>query len=342
MQHILALSLKELEEVLGGWGEPAFRAKQIFGWIYQKGVMDFSAMSNLSQELRKRLREKFLISSLKLSKIQESRDQTKKLLFVTSDGKFMEAVIIPAAGRVTGCISSQLGCKFACRFCASGASGFKRNLSAAEMLEEVLHLKQHARPQKLTHVVFMGTGEPLDNYPEVIKTIRIINAPWGLNIGARRITLSTCGIVPGIDRLAKEDLQVELSVSLHAADDLTRNKIMPVNKVYPLRELMRSAKDYIKKTNRQITFEYCLIKGFNSDLQSARKLGKILKDLRLAKVNLIPANRVEQLGIEPPNKLESLLFRGCLIKSGIPATFRKPRGEDIEAACGQLRLRYEK
>jgi 23S rRNA (adenine2503-C2)-methyltransferase len=258
------------------------------------------------------------------------------------DNSLIEAVLIPTEKRISGCISIQVGCRFACRFCASGILGFKRNLTTAEMVGEVLMLKNNSKDKKLTHLVFMGTGEPLDNYDNVVKSIRIINSSYGLRIGARRITVSTCGIIPAIRRLSEEDLQVELSISLHASDDKARSMLMPVNKIYPLRDLMHACREYIKKTNRQITFEYVLVKGVNSDLQNARNLSKILKNLKLCKVNLIAANPIGELKVEPPNKLEILLFRSHLLKSGINVTLRSPRGQDIEAACGQLRLRYEK
>ncbi len=298
-------------------------------------------MSDLPAGLRKRLKEKFCLSSLTLVKKLESLDGTEKFLFTLRDKNLIEAVSIPAEGRITGCISTQAGCKFACSFCASALLGFKRNLTSAEMVEQVLYLRDNSKGHKLSHVVFMGTGEPLDNYENVIRAVRIINAPEGLHIGARRITISSCGIIPAIKRLAEEDLQIELSISLHAADDRTRSQLMPINKKYPVRELINACKEYIKKTNRQVTFEYILIKGINSDLQSARILSKILEGLN-CKVNLIPANSIKELNIEPPGKLEILLFRNSLIKSGMNVTLRKPRGQDIEAACGQLRLRYEK
>jgi 23S rRNA (adenine2503-C2)-methyltransferase len=220
--------------------------------------------------------------------------------------------------------------------------GFTRNLTCPEMLEEVLQLKNNAKDKKLTHLVFMGIGEPLDNYDNVLNAIRTINSPHSFNIAARRITISTCGIIPEIKKLSKEGLQIELSISLHAADDKTRSALMPINKIYPLKELICACREYVKKTDRQVTFEYVLIKGINSDLQSALNLSRILKTLKLCKVNLIPANPIRELKIEPPNKLEILLFRDYLLKSGINVTLRRPRGQDIEAACGQLRLGYEK
>jgi 23S rRNA (adenine2503-C2)-methyltransferase len=205
------------------------------------------------------------------------------------------------------------------------------------MLGEAWYLKYGSAAGRLTHIVFMGTGEPLDNYDNLLKAIRIMNSPYSFNIGARRITISTCGIIPGIKRLAEEGLQVELSVSLHAADDKTRTGLMPVSRIYPLGELIKACRDYARKTNRQVTFEYVLIKDLNSDLQSAQKLSTILAGFN-NKVNLIPANPVRGMGIEPPNKLEILLFKDRLLKSGVNVTLRKPRGKDIDAACGQLRL----
>lgn len=341
MQDIKGLTIEELENVLINWGQQKFRAKQIFSWIYEKTVCDFDSMSDLPSNLRNRLKESFYLFGLRLIKTLESKDGTKKFLFESKDKNFIEAVTIPQAKRLTGCISTQVGCKFACRFCASGILGFKRNLTCAEMLDEVLYLKNDSGDKRLTHLVFMGIGEPLDNYDNVLKAIRIINSRQGLNIGARRITISTCGIIPAIKRLAQEGLQIELSISLHAADDKTRLALMPINKKYPLRELIKTCKEYIQKTGRQLTFEYILIKGINSHLQDARNLVTILSSLN-CKVNLIACNPIKELKVEPPHKPEILLFRDCLLKSGINVTLRRPRGQDIDAACGQLRLRYEK
>jgi 23S rRNA (adenine2503-C2)-methyltransferase len=338
--NIKELTLEGLKEALVSWKEPAFRAGQIFSWIYQKGAADFAEMSNLSAPLRRRLGDNFCLSGLELASSRESLDGTKKFLFKLPDDKFIEAVNIPAEKRVTGCISSQAGCKFACAFCASGALGFKRNLSSSEILDQVLYLKNDSsRP--LTHIVFMGTGEPLDNYDNVLKAVRIMNSDWAFNIGARRITISTCGLVPAIARLAEEGLQIELSVSLHAADDKVRDVLMPVNKHYPIKELIDSCRKYINKTNRQVTFEYILVRGVNSDLPNARKLSKIIEGLN-CKVNLIPVNLQKEAGLEPPARPDILAFRDTLEKSGVVVTLRRPRGRDIEAACGQLRLRYEK
>lgn len=334
MQDIKELSLRELERTLKDCGQPHFHARQIFTWVYKKRVKDFAEMSDLPSDLRKRLKENFYLFSLRLIRRVQSIDGTEKLLFELRDRNIIEAVTIPTEKRITGCVSTQAGCKFRCSFCASGLSGFKRNLTTAEIIEQVMC-------HKLTRLVFMGIGEPLDNYDNVIKAIRIINSPEALHIGARKITISTCGIIPGIKRLSDEGLQVELSISLHAPDDKTRSQIMPINKKYPLKDLIKACEEYIKNTGRQITFEYVLIKGVNSDLQSARILSKILKGLN-CKVNLILSNPIKELRIEPPKRTEILLFRDYLLKQHINVTLRRPRGQDIEAACGQLRLRYEK
>ncbi|MDD5691964.1 MAG: 23S rRNA (adenine(2503)-C(2))-methyltransferase RlmN [Candidatus Omnitrophica bacterium] len=342
MQDIKELSLKELEDKLLSWGSPKYHAKQIFNWIYRKGAFEFNSMSDLPQALRATLADSFYILGMELAEFQKSTDGTAKFLFQLKDNNLIEAVSIPAGERVTGCISSQVGCKFACGFCASALKGFKRNLSAGEILDEVLYLKNNSRKEPLTHIVFMGTGEPLDNYENVLKAIRVINSPHAFNIGARRITISTCGIIPGIKKLQDEDLQVELSISLHAASDRLRSEIMPVNKKYPLAELISCCHEYIAKTNRQITFECILIKGLNADKESAQKLAALLKDLRLAKVNLIAANPIPELKIMPPGKTEIDSFKEHLFKAGINVTLRRERGQDISAACGQLRLKHEK
>lgn len=357
-KNIKDLFLSELEQELLGFGCQKFNARQIFSWIYKKQINDFDKMSDLPAGLRALLRENFISSSVFVKEKLQSQDGTQKLLFEMPDGNLIEGVIIPSDKRITGCVSTQAGCPYNCSFCASGSAGFKRNLTVAEIIDEVLYLKKnsicpHPIPclpagrlssqgeRGLTHLVFMGIGEPFDNYDNVLKAIRIINSVDGFNIGARRITISTSGLIPGIERLAKENLQIELSVSLHSADDKTRSLLMPVNKIYPLSDLLNACKKYIRQTNRQVTFEYILIKGLNSDLQSAQNLGKLLRGMN-CKVNLIPANPIEQINVYPAAKLDILSFKDALLKSGINVTLRRPRGQDIEAACGQLRLKYEK
>jgi len=338
MQDIKELSLNELKVILKQWQEPVFHSRGIFSWTYKRNAEEFSQMSDLSLSLRDRLKESFYLRNIKLVEKVKSLDSTEKLLLRLADGNLVEAVIIPAERRVTGCISTQVGCKFACSFCASGLLGFKRNLTCGEILEQVLCLKG-ASGGKLTHIVFMGTGEPLDNYDNLMRAIRIINSSEGLNIGARRITISTAGFIPGIIKLAKEGMQIELSVSLHAADDETRSALMPINKKYPLKDLIKSCRGYIQETNRQVTFEYILIKGINVSPEDALHLSNLLKGLN-CKVNLILANPVKECNIEPPSKLDILFFKDRLLKNGIHLTLRKPRGQDIQAACGQLRLKY--
>jgi 23S rRNA (adenine2503-C2)-methyltransferase len=342
MQDIKELSLKELEEKLLFWNFPKFHARVILNWIYQKGVCEFSRMSNLAAPLRKTLADNFSILNLKVADLQKSADKTTKFLFELTDKNLVEAVSIPAKNRRTGCISSQVGCKFGCGFCASGLKGFKRNLTCGEILDEVFCLKDDQSSSPLTHIVFMGTGEPLDNYDNVLGAIRIINSPLAFNIGARRITISTCGVIPGIKRLQDEDLQIELSISLHSAVDKVRSALMPVNNKYPLAALMKCCQEYVAKTNRQITFEYILIKGVNADIAAAGSLARMLKSLRLAKVNLIPANSVPEAKIASPEVAQVVSFKNHLLRAGVNVTLRRERGQDIDAACGQLRLKYEK
>lgn len=336
MQAILDFNLEQLCRYLEKQGFPHFAAACIFSWIYKKSVSDFNRMTDLSLELRDFLSRNFYIAGFTLLKREISRDGTQKFLFALPDKKTIESVLIPTARRLTACISTQVGCKFACGFCASGALGFKRNLTCAEIIEQTVHLKNKIS-KPLTHLVFMGIGEPLDNYDNVLKAIRVLNSNYSLNIAARRMTISTCGLIPQIQRLANEGLQIELSLSLHAADNQTRNKLMPINKRYPLEKLLEACRAYFKKTKRQLTFEYVLIKGINDGLSQAKRLTQILSGLD-AKVNLIPVNPMHNQ-IQPPSKLEIFSFRDILLKTGIPATVRRPRGRDIQAACGQLRLR---
>lgn len=344
MTNIRSYSLEELETVFKNWQDPVYHAKQVFSWVHQRGVSSFDAMSDLSLALRKKLKEYFSLKHLALVKVRESSEGTKKFLFQLEDGNVIESVLIPAEGRNTACVSSQVGCKYACGFCASGLLGFKRNLEVWEILAQLLEINCSMRREgmgKITHIVFMGTGEPLDNYENVFKAIRIINSREGLHIGARRITISTSGVIPGIERLAKEGLQIELSVSLHGADDETRTQLMPINKKYPLKALISACRRYAALTKRQVTFEYVLIKGVNCSLEAADNIVKLLKGWN-AKVNLLVYNPVKEFLYEPVNKGEVLRFKQALEKGGLVVTLRKPRGQDIEGACGQLRARYEK
>lgn len=329
------LSKEELIKELAAIGAEKFRSGQILDWVYKKAISDFDAMVNLPAGLRQSLKERFCISRLCLKKELVSSDGTRKFLFKLQDSNLIESVLIPSKNTTTVCVSSQVGCKFACKFCASGKGGFIRDLRPSEITGQV----SIAGTVPLTNVVFMGMGEPLDNYENVLKAIRILNAPYAFNIGQRKITISTCGIVPAIKRLSEEGLQIELSISLHSADDKVRSQIMGVNKRYPIKELIGACREYIKETSRQLTFEYVLLKGINDSEEAAVKLAGLLKGL-LCKVNLIPFNAVEGAGCIPPEPAVVKRFKQILDKKGIRALIRVTRGPDIAAACGQLRLAY--
>ncbi len=338
MLDIKDLSLGELKERFEAGGIRPFHAEQVFSWIYKKTAETFREMSDLPAPLREYLSSAFLVYGAVVAHRLVSKDGTVKLLSRLADGNMIESVLIPAERRMTGCISVQAGCRLRCAFCASGALGLKRDLTCGELLEQVCRLQKEAGG-RLTHLVFMGTGEPFENYDNLIKAVRMINSKESFHIGARRITVSTSGILPGIARLAGEKLQVELSVSLHAADNELRSRLMPVNKVYPLPRLLAACRDYSRKTGRQVTFEYILIKGVNSSLPNAVKLCKILRGGGY-KVNLIPLNPLPSMEWRPPSAAETAVFSSFLRKHGVQATVRQPRGRDIEAACGQLRLQY--
>ncbi len=338
MQDIKDLSKEELIREISSLGIELFRAGQILSWVYKSYCFDFNRMTNLSAELKEQLKEKLYISDLQMVKKLESVDGTTKFLFKLEDSEKIESVYIPSKRTDTVCISSQAGCRFSCKFCASGKGGFIRNLRPAEMLNQVLFLKKAGLG--ITNVVFMGMGEPLDNYNNVLKAVRILNAPYGLGIGQRKITISTCGLVPEIKRLAGEGLQIELSVSLHSSNDKTRSMLMGVNTKYPLKDLIAACKDYINKTNRQVTFEYVLIDGVNNSKKDAQAMAALLKGM-LAKVNLIAFNAVEGLDYAAPDRNNIKEFKSLLDEKGIVSTIRNSRGADIDAACGQLRSRYE-
>ena len=332
------LSFGELCNYLESIDEKKFRAEQIFQWIYQQGVWSFDSMVNLSGNLRDRLKKDFVLNPHTICKKEISSDGTTKFLFGLADHEKIETVLIPTKMRTTACISTQAGCKFGCKFCASGIGGWKRHLSTAEILTQILHVKEEATNHKkpLSHIVCMGTGESFDNYENLMKALRIVNDRRGINIGARRITISTVGLVPGITRFAKENFQVELAISLHGYNDESRNKLMPVNRKYPFTELMNTCREYIKATHRQITFEYILIKNVTCTEEAASELAKNLKGM-ICKLNLIPYNPVKEFLHKPPTYEEMQRFQKNLKALGIHATLRTPRGRDISAACGQLR-----
>lgn len=337
-EDIRNLSYDELVRYLDTLKEKPFRATQIFEWIYQKGGWSFEEMNNLSKELREHLMQKFTLKPHRIERKQIAEDGTTKFLFDLDDHQKIETVLIPSETRTTVCVSSQAGCKFGCKFCASGIGGWTRNLTTAEILTQILHVKEEALKHKkpLSHIVWMGVGEPFDNYQNLLRAIRIVNDPKGINIGARRITVSTCGVIPKIKELAKEGIQIELAISLHGFDNESRNVLMPVNKKYPFDDLMEACREYIKATKRQITFEYILIKDVTCTDKAVKALKKAFRGL-ICKMNLIPYNPVSEFEHKTPSKEEMASFRNRLEAFGVHATIRTPRGRDVGAACGQLR-----
>ncbi len=330
------LVLPELEEFMVNLGGEKYRARQVAGWIFKKGVASFQEMTDIPLDLRKRLAFSAVIDSPKmLLKKASQRGDTVKYLFGLHDGQAVESVFMKHNYGNSACVSTQAGCRMGCRLCASGLEGLVRNLSAGEIYGQVLGM-QHDTGERVSHVVVMGSGEPLDNYGATLAFIKNITAPYGLNISCRRITVSTCGLVPGIRKLAGEKLPLTLAVSLHAADDRLRDTLVPVNKKYPLAKLMAACRVYVKATGRRLTFEYALLAGVNDGIQQAEDLARLLSGL-LCHVNLIPANPVPERGVEPPSGRVVELFKKHVEKYGIATTVRREFGADISAACGQLR-----
>ncbi len=335
-KDIKSLNNEELAEWVRENSLPAFRAKQIFSWLHKSGVSDFSEMSNVSKELRNKLSEEFYISSCEIeNKYVSAIDGTVKYLFRLSDGEFLETVIMKYKYGYTICVSSQVGCKMGCRFCASTLAGFKRNLTAGE-IESQLHSAQKDLGIRISHIVLMGIGEPLDNFDNVLRFIENVNSEDGLNISVRNITLSTCGIVPRIKDLMKHDLQLTLTISLHAPNDKIRSKIMPVNDRWKINEVIAACREYAEFTSRRVSFEYTLIKDVNDTPECAEELSKLLKGM-LCHVNLIPVNNVEERKNIRSSDKSVNKFLHILQKNGINATIRRTLGSDINASCGQLR-----
>jgi 23S rRNA (adenine2503-C2)-methyltransferase len=363
---IKSLTTEELAGCLQQWGEPAYRAGQVLQWIYERRVTDWEAMSNLPKALRLRLQENFLHYSLELVRKQGSHDTTQKVLWRLRDHSLIESVLIPAnpalygeaSDRHTLCISTQVGCAYGCKFCASGLDGWKRNLTIAEIVDQILAVERFSTPplphntqpetrnpkpesRTVNNIVVMGMGEPLANYDNLIKALRILNAPWGGGIGARRITVSTSGLVPQIRKLADEPFQFRLAISLHGATDAVRERIMPVNRKYPLADLTAACEYYQLRKGKMITLEYILIGGVNDGLDQIIPLANLAHRLN-AKVNLIPYNTVEGLPWGRPSEAAQDAFHAALEGEKVVATLRREKGGDIDAACGQLRLKTEK
>jgi 23S rRNA (adenine2503-C2)-methyltransferase len=346
--EVRSLLLNELHEELHKLGEPAYRAGQTADWLYKKRVNSFDEMTDLPRELRAKLANQFTFSKLDIVRVLGSHDTTRKFLFRLSDGNLIESVLISASPALYGgssdrrtiCISTQVGCAYGCKFCASGLEGFSRNLRPNEIIDQIIAIEGEGG-EKIDNIVFMGMGEPLANFENLMRAIRIINASWGLGIGARHITVSTSGLAPQIRRLADEPLQIRLAISLHAATDEVRNQIMPVNRRYNIETLLSACDYYAARKKQRLTFEYILIAGVNdSDVQAdilvrhARRLS--------AKVNLIPYNTVEDLDWSRPSRNRQEKFLSILRAHKIPATLRREKGHDIDAACGQLRLQTKR
>lgn len=344
--QLLDLTRRELGTLLADWGEPRYRADQVWRWLYQHLVDDFAAMTNLPLSLRERLEAKASCRPLVEVMSKTSNDRlTKKTLFQLHDGETIEVVLMLYDNRRTVCVSTQVGCAIGCPFCATGLSGFIRQLSPGEIVAQVLHYARElsgeagvegAKP--VTHVVLMGMGEPLANYDATWQALYTLNDEAGFGLGARRMTLSTAGLVPGIDRMSREMLQVGLAVSLHAPTDRLRSKLVPINERYPLSELMAACRRYVRRSGRRVTFEYALLQGINDSDQQAEQLAELLRGLR-CHVNLIPVNRIEGCPYEPSSRERARSFQAVLSRAGVAVTARVRRGLDIDAGCGQLRAR---
>lgn len=346
--EVYSLTKEDWEAQLADLGEPRFRAGQILEWLYKRRVVRWEDMTNLPAGLRETLAAKFPICPLEIVRENGAGDTTRKFLFRLEDRQLIETVLIPASpalygeasDRRTVCISSQVGCAYGCKFCASGLDGWKRNLSAGEIVGQFLRVETLGG-EKINNIVFMGMGEPMANYDNLLRAVGILNAPWGVGLGARHMTISTSGLVPGIRALGAQPLQVRLAISLHGATDEVRSRIMPVNRKYPLAELLSACADYVRLKKQKLTFEYILIKDLNDDPEQARLLAVHARKLG-AKINLIHYNTVEGLDWQRPGEARQDEFLSIVRRGGGDATLRREKGHDIAAACGQLRLQVEK
>ena len=339
MNDLKSMTFEEVQDLVLSIDEPKFRAKQIFGWI-NKGISDFSQMKNIPNSLKEKLTNYSYISVANIEKKQiSSYDNTVKYLYRLYDDNFIESVVMSYHHGNTICISTQVGCKMGCRFCATGKQGFTRNLTAGEMIAQI-ETAQKDLGVRISNIVLMGMGEPLDNFDNVMRFLDLVSSDEGLCIGKRHITLSTCGIVPRIYELADRKLQITLSVSLHAPNDKMRSATMPINDVYNIKELIKAIRYYIDKTGRRVSFEYSMIDGVNDSDSSAHELGKLIKGM-LCHVNLIPVNTVKGSDYRRSNKDRLISFTNILEEYGITATTRRTLGSDIDASCGQLKGKYQ-
>jgi 23S rRNA (adenine2503-C2)-methyltransferase len=345
---VRSLLAPEIEEAFAALGQPGYRARQVLRWLYEKRVRSFDEMTDLPAPLRARLAEAFAFDELEVVRKTGSSDTTQKFLFRLEDGNLIESVLIPASPALYGeesdrrtlCVSTQVGCAYGCKFCASGLDGWKRNLHAGEIVEQLVKAEALSG-ERVNNIVFMGMGEPLSNFENVMRAIAIINAPWGIHLGARHITLSTSGLAPRIRELANQPLQIRLAISLHGATDAVRDQIMPVNRKYPLAVLLEACAYYTQRKKQYLSFEYILIDRLNDTPEQARALAVHARALR-AKVNLIPYNTVEGLPWRRPGQARQEAFLAILRNQDVQATIRTEKGHDIDAACGQLRLKTER
>ena len=340
-EPLVGMTQEEIAGFLAGLGEPRFRAKQLFQWVYQKGVKEFAAMTNLPAALREKLAERALLTLAEAEVKQEAAPtRTTKYLFRLADGQKVESVLMRHDYGNSVCVTTQVGCRMGCTFCASTFGGLVRNLTAGEIVDQIVMMQRDLpEGERVGHVVLMGSGEPMENYDNVLKAIRLMHDPDGLNIGYRHITLSTSGLVPQMVRLAGEDLPITLALSLHAPTDELRRQLMPVARVFPIADVLKAAREYGEKTGRRVTYEYILIEGVNDNPEQAHELGRLLQG-SLAHVNLIPMNPVaERPEYRRPASERVVKFRDLLQTHGITATIRREMGGDIDAACGQLRNR---
>ena len=342
MQTIYDLNLKMLEDVLANYGQKPYRAKQIFTWLYKKRCASFDEMTDLPASLIEKFKAEYCINPLKELTRQVAKDGTTKYLFELSDGALIETVLMHYSFGKSVCVTSQVGCNMGCSFCASGLLKKQRDLTSGEMVAQVLYVSKELskEDERVRNVVIMGTGEPFDNYDNVMDFCKIINHDKGLAIGARKITISTCGLVNRIYDFSNEQVQYNLAISLHASNDELRSKLMPINKAYPLDELFKALRYYSKKNNRRLTFEYILLKGVNDSYENAVEISKLLKGMN-AFVNLIPYNEVDEHGFKTTDDKTALKFYDWLMKNNVKATLRTKHGDDIDAACGQLRAKHE-
>ncbi len=336
---IKSLNLQELKAFMADIGEPAFRAGQIYDWLHVKMAGDFDEMTNISKSLREKLKERCLLVSLRAIEVRESQiDETKKFLFALHDGNVIESVFMKYKFGVSVCVSSQVGCRMGCRFCASTLDGVVRSLEPSEILDQIYRISR-ITGEKVKRVVVMGSGEPMDNYDNVLKFIRLLSDEYGMNMSQRNITVSTCGIVPRIYDLAEEELQINLAISLHASNDAKRKELMPIANTYSISELLEAVRHYFDRTGRQLTFEYSLVSGVNDTDEDAAELSELLSGLN-AVVNLIPVNPIKERDFVPTERSGALKFKNKLEKNKINATIRREMGRDIDGACGQLRKRF--